>query len=447
MVAGIMLLFILGAGAAYELLRSLAEGQRRVSAMHASFVRGEDNLTAIRTSVLLGSIYLRDALVDSAALRSDYRHRIQMFRTDIDERVNALAREGDVAVAGADLRRLRSALDTYWDTLDLFLGPQARSSYVSGTGVLRRQVVPARTNVLSVVDQLAGLQRNAERQREADAVVLAADVRSRFIRIAAATLVVGVAIAWFVLFRVGSLEQELDRRRGVEAQNRRDLERLSARLVDAQEQERRVLARELHDEIGQALTALKMEIGVGLRSEGLDPLTRAALDEARTIAESVLHGVRDMSQLLHPSILDDFGLPEAVGAYVRKFSARSGIRGTLELSGMEARLPAGVEIAVYRIVQEALTNVARHSGASSCAVVLGHGGDKVHLTIEDDGGGSHSVSQATLSRGLGVIGMRERVQSLAGTFVIEQRAHSGTRVRVTIPVARQGLDQAARLSV
>jgi len=424
----------------YELFRNLTEGERRVNEMHAAFVRGEDMLTTIRTSVLLGSIYLRDALVDTAGSREEYREELRKFRSDIEQRVKALAEGPVLSIDPAELQPLREALDGYWETLDLFLGPDAPQTFVQGTGVLRRRVVPARTNVLSVVDRLTELQRAAERQREADASDLYNDARIRFVQISVATLVIAALVSAFVLRRVDRLERELQQRRAVEAQNRRDLERLSARLVDAREQERRALARELHDEVGQALTALKMEVGVALRAAPADPKVRGPLEEARAIAETTLFAVRDLSQLLHPSILDDFGLPETLKAYVLGFSKRTSIRADLKLSGLESRLPEGVEVAVYRIVQEALTNVSRHSRATICSIAIERESSVLRVVIEDDGGGMPGDDTVSMSRGLGVIGMRERAQSLSGTFAIERRERGGTRVSVVIPLTPQARD-------
>jgi signal transduction histidine kinase len=435
--AGLLILFGLWLGSGYELLRNLTEGERRVNEMHAAFIRGEDSLTAIRTAVLLGSIYLRDALVDTTGSREYYQHELARFREDIEQRVDALAGDQVLSIDEAELRPLRAALDAYWHTLDLFLGPDAPTTFVQGTGVLRRQVVPARTNVLSVIDQLTDLQRTAERQREADASALYAAVRRRFVGIGAATLALGVIVSWFVLFRVGGMEREIEERRDREAQNRRHLERLSARLVDAQEQERRALSRELHDEFGQALTALKMEVGIALQAGGHDARVTAPLEEARAIAEKTLHGLRNLSQLLHPSILDDFGLPETLEAFVRTFSKRTDIRASLTVTGLESRLPAGVEVAVYRIVQEALTNVSRHSRATQCAVGIVRDADALTVTVEDDGIGVQGARDTPMPRGLGVVGMRERAQSLSGSFAMERREQGGTRVTVVIPLTRQ----------
>jgi signal transduction histidine kinase len=184
------------------------------------------------------------------------------------------------------------------------------------------------------------------------------------------------------------------------------------------------------------LTAIKMDVGVALRSPSTDLRAKASLEEARAITETTLQSVRDMSQLLHPSMLDDFGLPETLTAYLRSFSKRTGIRAQLALDGLDGRLPADVEVCLYRIVQEALTNVARHSGAASCSVAVRRAPGTVSLVIEDSGRGITGATDgmSAARRGLGMIGMRERAQALAGRFAIENRAEGGTRISVSLPV-------------
>jgi signal transduction histidine kinase len=134
-------------------------------------------------------------------------------------------------------------------------------------------------------------------------------------------------------------------------------------------------------------------------------------------------------------MLDDFGLPETLAAYLRNFSKRTGIRAQLSHEDVDERMPPDVEVCLYRIVQEALTNVARHSGALSCSVSLRRVGAQVELVVEDSGRGLGSASgSADARRGLGLMGMRERAQSLAGRFTIADRPEGGTRIVVTLPV-------------
>jgi signal transduction histidine kinase len=291
--------------------------------------------------------------------------------------------------------------------------------------------------VLEIVDSLAGLERAAMASHEDEAAHFYLERQRRVLWLAALALGAGIVVAAFVSRHVGRLQGALELQRRAEQENRRDLERLSARLVSAQEEERRSLARELHDAVGQALTAIKVEMGVALRGADVDSRARASLEQARAIAESTLQSVRDLSQLLHPSMLDDFGLPETLRAYLRSVSTRSRFQTQLTLERMDDRLPPEIEVCAYRIVQEALTNVARHSGATVCTVSVIRREDALHLLIEDDGYGIEPkvISGAsTARRGLGLVGMRERAQALNGTFLIENRREGGTRVAVTLPV-------------
>jgi signal transduction histidine kinase len=212
--------------------------------------------------------------------------------------------------------------------------------------------------------------------------------------------------------------------------------------VTVQEEERRRLSRELHDEVGGALTAIKMDVAVALRAVDAAAVPHLGarivswLEDARTIAENTLHDVRDLSQLLHPSMLDDFGLPQTLRSYLRSFSKRTGIATQFVENRMDQRLPQDVEVCVYRVVQEATTNTARHSGARNVVVTLSQTNGGLDVAVEDDGRGVDQHVRGLVSasaRGLGVIGMRERVQALGGTFVLENRAGGGTRVAVHLP--------------
>jgi signal transduction histidine kinase len=437
LVAGFAIVFAVWAFAGYELIRSVRNVEREVAAAHNSFTRATDTRSIIRRNVLMGSIYVRDVLIEPGSVaRESYRDELRVLRSEIDEEMPALATL-DQPREREQYQRLQVRLDQFWDSLDFVFEPLPLDT-VRAASILRRDVLPARDEVLQVLDELRQLQIFSQAEHDAQVALLYHNVRVRFLQIVTSALVMGIAIAWFAFWHVGRLARELHRQRLAETETRRELERLSARLVDAQEEERRNLARELHDEIGQALTAIKMDVGIALRSAATDARSRASLDEARTIVESTLQSVRDMSQLLHPSMLDDFGLPETLAAYLRSFSKRTGIRSQLTHEGLDTRLPAEIEVCIYRIVQEALTNVAHHSNASSCTVNVVRRGDVVQLVIEDTGRGMTSAGNRITDarRGLGLIGMRERAQALSGRFAIENRNEGGTRISVTLPVPR-----------
>ena len=441
LVAGFVAVFSLWTFSGYDLVRGLAQLETRVAEARTSFVRGEQVLSTIRTSVLLGSVYLRDALVDSGAVtRQYYRDELKQIRDDIGVQLPAYAQDVHSPLERQQWALLQTELHDYWASLDEVFGPDMPRNSVEAAAFLRSKIVPRRDIILRILDRLAALRAVAAQRHEIEMSLLYAEVRQRLLEIGGLALLVGLIVAAIATSHVGRLGREIDRQRRIDVQNRSDLERLSARLVSAQEEERRVIARELHDEVGQALTAIKMELGVAHRE--MQPGSRAAslLAGARSIAESALHSVRDISQLLHPSMLDDLGLPDTLDTYLRAFSKRTGIRAQLVHERMDDRLPPDVEVCVYRIVQEALTNIAKHSGARSCTVRLVRRDTAVQLVVEDDGCGiaPGAVRTGPARRGLGIIGMRERAANFDGTFSIDTRDEGGTRLMVSIPLQPPG---------
>jgi signal transduction histidine kinase len=435
----------------YQLVRDVTDIRQRVEEVQEGYALGEQTLLRIRTNVLLGSIYLRDALIDAASSdRGYYRAELERLRTEGEGVLRDYLPRVRDQVERAEWQRLRSELGEYWTSREIAFSNDRRTTLQSAA-VLRTRVVPRRESVIQIIDQLGAIQSNARGRERAEVDRLYSEMETRLTTMGAGTLVVALVFAVMVSRHVNRLQRQVERQRLSEQQNRHDLERLSARLVDAQEQERRNLARELHDAVGQALTAVKMDIGIALRSENV-PRGRAALEDAREIMETTLKGVRDLSQLLHPSTLDDFGLPATLTAHLRSFSRRTNIAAALEET-LERRLPAAMEVCVYRIVQEALNNVARHSGATQCTVTVHLLDRELRLVIEDNGCGLMSSPSAAVTstrvHGLGLIGMRERAQTLGGSFAVDAAPGGGTRVSVILPMPafdRSVTADAARLA-
>jgi signal transduction histidine kinase len=411
----------------YQLVQNLSHIQRNVENLRRDYLRGQQALSTVRTNVLLGSIYLRDALIDSTVERREY-YRTELNRLRDETEMLLAAHLRDVSSAEHDRwTRLQEELDDYWATRDVALTSD-RQTPIQSYLMLRKQVVPKRDGVLQIVDQVLALQTTARLEQEQETAALYADVRARLILIGGLTLIGALAAAILATRRVSGLQHQVEQRRLEERRIRRDLERLSAGLVDVQERERRQISRELHDAIGQALTAVKLDLGIALRSD-LSQRTRAALDEASEITETTLQSVRDLSQLLHPSTLDDFGLPETLRTYLKRFAERTGVRAQL-IAALPERLPAEIEAAVYRIVQEALNNIARHSHATVCTVTVSGVNGELNLVIDDNGRGL----EVSHGRGLGLIAMRERALSHGGSFAITSGANDGTRVTVTMRI-------------
>jgi signal transduction histidine kinase len=247
-------------------------------------------------------------------------------------------------------------------------------------------------------------------------------------------LAVSFAIGWLAFRHSTRLERRLTEQRGREEQIASDLQRLSARLVHAQEEEQRRIARELHDEVGQMLSAVKMELAVAGRT--LDRTGNGAdlLRDAHSSVDSALRTVRDLSRLLHPSALDDLGLVAALESQVTDFRRRHGITIDFFHVGIDGRQGDETERAVYRIVQEALTNIARHAHARTAHVLLSADAHSCRVVIEDDGIGFDvaDAERPGRRRGLGLLGIRERVSHLHGTVTVDS-GPAGTRIEVTLP--------------
>jgi PAS domain S-box-containing protein len=228
---------------------------------------------------------------------------------------------------------------------------------------------------------------------------------------------------------VGGIALDVTERRQAEDAARQHAERLQAlsqRLVEVQEQERSHLARELHDEIGQLLTSLKFA------------LTGGKTHEAQALLEEALAGVRELSFNLRPALLDHLGLVPALSRLIERYSDSTGVRVTFRHSGLEQRLAAQVETVAYRVVQEALTNVARHARAPEAAVRLWVDAGMLEIQIEDQGIGFELNEVLDGARSSGLPGMRERVQLVGGRLEIEAAPGSGTHLLAVLPALAPG---------
>jgi len=248
------------------------------------------------------------------------------------------------------------------------------------------------------------------------------------------TLYTGIAVAVLSISLTGRLEKQYRDEHDATLAAKQDLQRLSARLVAAQEQERQTLSRELHDQVGQALTAIKIDVAraeQGLLPSQTDLIER--LRRARKGAEETLEIIRRLSMLLRPSMLDDLGLSAALGWYTKQFSASTAIRVSLNDDGSADLLPDAEKTSLYRIVQEALTNCARHSEARSILIQLASEEKRYIVRIEDDGKG---FTPARSARGLGLIGIEERVAEMGGVLELDSKPGAGTRIFISIPLQK-----------
>ena len=219
----------------------------------------------------------------------------------------------------------------------------------------------------------------------------------------------------------------------------RDLRALSSRLITTQDEERRRIARDLHDSVGPLLAAISMNNGLVCQQAGkLSAPATEALQQNADLIEQLSKQTRTISHLLHPPLLDEIGLLPAIRMFAEGFGERSNVKVTVDLSPDIGRLPPTMEISVFRIVQECLTNVYRHSGSKTAHIRISPKGDKsLTVQVRDEGKGlpfDHHVSMLVgTSHGVGLSGMRERVRELGGTFEIQSN-DNGTTVTAQLPV-------------
>lgn len=220
---------------------------------------------------------------------------------------------------------------------------------------------------------------------------------------------------------------------------------LLAREIKVQEEERRRIARELHDEAGQSLTGLIMSLDTidqalsAKPKEGAEHQIHGFVREARDIASGTLQEIRRVIFDLRPTLLDDLGLVAAVDWYAKTSLAKAGVQVEVKAEGLDGRLPQVVEIALYRIIQEAIGNVIKHSFAKNCSVALTCADGTVEAAIEDDGKGfDRERITSSGEEHLGIAGMQERARSLNGQFAIHSRLGEGTHVQIRIPLPSGG---------
>ena len=422
----------------YYFTSRMGELERRSADIDRRYMQAQDLLATTRSQVLMGSVYVRDALLDpNPAAAAEYQRLLQESYRSADEALRGYVPVLDVPGEQERVARLRRELDDFRRTLLDVLTTDSRRWPLEARDLLRHRIMPKREGVMRISDEVQSLNRSAFVRQQAEIGALYRAIQRRVWQSFGLALAASLGIALLATLHAGRLERRIERQRDREAESARDLQRLSSQLLTAQEEERRSIARELHDEVGQVLTAIKVELAMAQRGIEASGGDREALAGLRAITDGALSTVRDLSHLLHPAMLDDLGLPAAIEWYAKGFERRHGVRIELLQEHMDERLTADTEAAIYRILQEALTNVAKHAQATRCRIYLQRLPHTLLVTIEDDGVGFEPAASGTPrgARGLGLIGIRERVAQIRGELRIEATPGMGTRLTVEVPAA------------
>lgn len=294
-----------------------------------------------------------------------------------------------------------------------------------------QQLIPWRTRIFELSAQISSLD---ERKLGLENLAVAArfqSLESRLVWLVSLALIAGVLMSvvcgWYIL----RLERQARLRYDALARSRLELEGLSARLVEAQEEERRAISRELHDEVGQSLGALLVEVGqLSKLVPSEDRVTQAQIAQIKSVAETAVKSIRDIALLLRPPMLDDLGLVPALEWQAREISRRSEMEVEVHSENVSENLGDETKVTIYRVVQEALNNSATHASAKNAKVTITQNSDKITVEIKDDGHGFDPARQ----RGMGILGMEERVRRLGGTFTIESAPGRGATVKAELPL-------------
>jgi signal transduction histidine kinase len=295
--------------------------------------------------------------------------------------------------------------------------------------LIDREIEPIQMEILQRSDQLR--IANDQSLHEADQALLAQFsmlqgnlTRSIVLALGSALLLILASLVYIL-----RLESQTRTRYNELVRSRGELERLSARLVDAQETERRNISRELHDEVGQTLGALLVDFG--RLAANAPPEMREQVERMKSVAERSVKSVRNLALLLRPSMLDDLGLVAALEWQGREVSRNSEMEVDVQSEGVSDDLADEYKVTVYRLVQEALNNAVRHSGARNAKVRVDQSGSRICVVINDDGRGFNPERV----RGMGILGMEERVKRLGGSLSIESKPGQGTKLTAELPVS------------
>lgn len=418
----------------YTFTRRIDDVERQAAAVAARYTRAQELLGTVRTQILLSSVRVRDALLnpDPAALES-YRAQVQAIHGDIVKALDDYEPVLGSAAEHEQVANMRREVEEFHRTSLTVLADARGQSAGSVRELLNRHIVPRREEAFKISEDIQALNRLAFIRQQAETVAIHRTAERQSWRRLGFALAISLGVLVIAGVYASRLERRLRQQMDRDARLTQELHSATVKLINAQEEERRTIARELHDEVGQVLTAIKVELSIAQRQIEDQGLPAESLAEAQAIADGGLRTVRDITELLHPAALDDLGLAAAIDASLRGLARRHDIKVEFSQLDMAERLAPMTEVAAYRIVQEAITNVARHSRAAHCSVKLVRLASKLMVEVEDDGTG-FDPNTIRGNGGFGLVGIRERAAHLGGSVHIVSARGQGTRVSVELPV-------------
>jgi signal transduction histidine kinase len=402
----------------------------------------ETKLRRLRSDLHLSGIYVRDYLLDPAREKApSYRQQLAEFRGNMLATVVELQALSSEQPENLErIARLQVKLDEYWQVFEPLFDWSLGEKIIQSTNFLRREVLPRREAVLAIASEIEELNNANHALQRAEVTRRQQQFSSELHRLLWGSLFLGLIVALTAVIRLSMLERRSEHEREVAEQAEQLMRQLSQQLVAAQEEERKNLSRELHDHVGQMLTALRMELGrIDRLRSASDSRVAGAVKESRQLVDDMVRTVRDLALGLRPSMLDDFGLEPALEWHVRDVGRRFGVAVDLAVDGDLEQLSEQHRTCVYRAVQEALTNCVRHARASHITVAVSRLADNLTVTVADNGDGFDASKRDS---GLGLRGIEERVRELGGLLSIKSAPGAGTTLTMKMPLPARPVEVA-----
>lgn len=425
----VIVVLILSAVEAYHIQLSVSEQSLDI---YRHYVEQDQAIATLRRNLWQAGNEIRDLFISSTPAQAQvFRAQIDSFKQEDERALQILAR----ATTGAgNVLKLRKRLEEFWAFIDPIPATRLHHSDSQHFEFLQREVVPRRGELYTALLELTAADQQRMQANEREFAAARRSAGERLLLMLGVGVLLCFLVARFSIRQAENLEHQAQVHFEAVEHARGELQQLSARLLEIEEEGRRRLSRELHDEIGQTLALLQIEISHA-QSVSSSP-ARERLQRARELAERTVQTIRNISVLLRPAMLDDLGLVPALQFQLDDFQRRSGIACEFVEEHVAEHLADSLNTCVYRLVQEALHNCEKHSGATKVRVAVRQLPECLVAEVEDNGKGFqlNEVGMASRRRGLGLLGMRERVSGAGGTMVIDSSPGLGARLAFRIPI-------------
>jgi signal transduction histidine kinase len=422
-------------GNSYLAIKTIEEVKQESDLINNNYATSSQLLERLQLDIASAGIIIRDfvfALESESA--GDYKSKLSIIKKRLDQDMKRYAPQITIAGERATWSTLEHEVADFWNAVDRILALYPEHSTLEIKSLMNDTVIKRR-RVQDMAERLATLNQQAAEEARQRLGAMHKSFRRGLVLQTAACLLIGLLVAVIAYGYFLRLQRELLDQYRQDLDNKENLQRLSTHLVNAQEEERKVISQELHDQIGQSLTGVRIILGTVEKGlSDAQAVLRDEVREAKDITEQTIKEVREISHMLHPSILDDLGLIPALQSYIDRFARYSGIEAEFTAPTITERYSEELEVNLYRIVQEALCNVSKHAQAKKVQVALARRAATLELRISDDGQGFLAKELKQGDRGLGLLSMRERVARFGGELVINSQPGRGTHLYAQLSI-------------